>query len=301
MAGSSALPPVRSISLPSRLQPTSVKIEDELDKLKAWQASSVSATEAIGADTIQKGLVGLPELYTRVVELISAPLTQQALIRHQDEKVVEEALDCSVTLLDTCGTARDMLSLMKEHLQHLQSALRRRAAESSIECSIGAYITFKKKAKKDISKCIRALKQMESKTGSFPVLVLDDHLSMVVRLPREVSTIAICVFRSLLLFLSMPVMKSKLGGWSLISKLMPTGLAVHEKRQKMINEVGSVDVALCALYGHVQNNGVKAEFQLVQRKMEILAAGMDSLEAGLDFVFRRLIQYRVSLLTVLTN
>ncbi|KAJ0098128.1 hypothetical protein Patl1_29217 [Pistacia atlantica] len=163
MAGSSAFsdvhPPVRSISLPSRIHPTSVKLESTLNHLKAWQISSTTAP----ADTIQNGLVGLAELFNCIEEFIHSPQTQQALLRHQDGKLVEEALDGSVTLLDTCGTARDILLTMKEHVQTLQSALRRRGGDSSIESHIAAYISFKKKGKKDIAKCLSALKKLECK------------------------------------------------------------------------------------------------------------------------------------------
>ncbi|KAK9265517.1 hypothetical protein L1049_001762 [Liquidambar formosana] len=306
MAGLSAIRgvnlPVRSISLPSRLHPNSLKIEAELNKLKTWESSSASTTAPLGAETIKNGLVQLAGLYNCVEELIHSPLMQQALLQHQPGKVMEEALDESIGLLDVCGNARDLFLMMKEHVQDLQSALRRKGGVSSIESDLQAYICFRKKVKKDIGKCLRALRRTENNFGSFPLLDVNNSLSMVIRMLREVSTITISIFRSLLLSLSMPVMNTKAGGWSLIQKLMPTGLIASERSQKIINEVGSVDFALYALHGRIRKNDTKKiDVQMEQRRLETLDASIKGLEAGLDCLFRRLIQHRVSLLNILTH
>lgn len=302
MACSFVLPPVRSISLPSRLHPTSLKVEAELNKLKIWEASISSTEESLGAETIQVGLVELAELYNCFEELLRSPHTQQAILHHQDGKLLEETLDGSLTLLDTCGCARDMLLKMKEHVQDLQSSFRRRGGDSNMQRDINAYTTFRKKVKKETLKYIRALKREESKFEFLPLLNLDPHLSMVVRVLREVSSITSVIFRFLFLFLSTPSPpRIKLGGYSLISKLMPVGLMVNEKGKRIKNEVGTVDVALCTLHGHARDTNVKDEVQTVQRKLETLAVNINGLESGLDSVFKRLIHYRVSLLNVLTN
>ncbi|KAJ6916538.1 hypothetical protein NC652_019058 [Populus alba x Populus x berolinensis] len=51
--------PVRSISLPSRSHPNSLKIEAQLTKLRAWESS----TNPLSADTIQMSLTKLAELF----------------------------------------------------------------------------------------------------------------------------------------------------------------------------------------------------------------------------------------------
>ncbi|XP_038703317.1 uncharacterized protein LOC119999674 isoform X2 [Tripterygium wilfordii] len=169
--------PVRSISLPSRLHPNFQIIISELNKLKAWESTVPSASE-----TTQLGLVGVAQLYNCLQELIHSPLTQKALHHHQYLNLVEEAFDGSVELLDVCGNARDLFFLMKEHINDLQSALRRKGGSSIIEGNIQAYISFRKKVKKDITKCLKTLKRMET----------------------------------------MPVTKTKASGWSLVSKLLLT-------------------------------------------------------------------------------
>ena len=75
---------LRSISLPSRLHhPHSIKIESELHKLKTWETLLVSPAP-LSAETVRTGLVGLADLYICVEELISSPITQQALLQHQN-------------------------------------------------------------------------------------------------------------------------------------------------------------------------------------------------------------------------
>lgn len=289
--------PVRSISLPARVHPSSIRVEVVLNRNKSIQISSASTVASFGAETIQNGLVGLAKLYTCVEELIHSPLTQQALLRYEDGRLVEQVLDGSVTLLDTCGNARDIVFTMKEHVQSLQSTLRRKRVDSRIDNDIRAYMCFRKKVKKDIGQCFKALKQMESKVDfSSPLLSASDHhLSMVASVLREASAITISIFKSLLFFLSMPTMKTK----SPISRLMPMRLLSSEKGQKIINEVGSVDIALYSLHGHLRNNDAKADVQLAQRMLETLHLSVEGLEHGLDCIFRSLVQNRVSFLNIL--
>ncbi|KAK2656893.1 hypothetical protein Ddye_009945 [Dipteronia dyeriana] len=50
---------------------------------------------------------------------------------------------------------------MKEHVQALNSALRRRKGDSSIQDNITSYICFKKKIKKENKRLISTLKQID--------------------------------------------------------------------------------------------------------------------------------------------
>lgn len=183
-----------------------------MKKLKSNGFSSASST-------IEVGLLSLVELYGHVQDLILSPFTQQALLRHDQGKLVEQALDNSVGLLDTCSTARDLTLRLKEQAHNLQSALRRKGC-SSIESEVGIYMGFRKKVTKDVTRCIKKLNQVEGKSGlmaAATLLDLDPYLVMVIRVLREVYGLTIGVFRSLFMFLSMP---TKASGWLLLSRLV---------------------------------------------------------------------------------
>ncbi|MBA0858945.1 hypothetical protein Goshw_014583 [Gossypium schwendimanii] len=293
--------PVRSISLPSRVHPTCVKLEAALNHLKAWKTSSVStSTAGFSGETIRIGLVDLADLYNCVRETITSPQTQRSLVQYQNGRLVEEALDESVTFLDTCGKARDLLLAMKQHVQTLQSALRRRRGDSSIETQIVAYINFRKTVKKEVAKCLGALKKLERRfVSSSTPLDVDPHLLMVVKVLRETTSITISVFQSLLLFLSVPSMKTRVGGWSKITKLIP--LLSSEREHKVINEVGAVDLAFYSINGQLKNGGGMVEVDMLQRTLKAVGATIDGFETGLDCVFRCLVQNRVTFLNIITH
>lgn len=290
--------PVRSISLPSREHPCSVRIEALLNHLKSFQFSSSVSFEF---KTIQTSLVALSELYDCVEELIASPSTQQALSPTKHGKLVEQALEGSITLLDTCNMARDLLLSMNEHVQTLQSALRRKGGDSSIETNIHSYLCFRKKTKKDIAKCLGGLKRMETKVIASQASDHSHDLSMVDKALRETSSITISIFRSLLKFMAIPAPGAKASGWSLVSKLMRMKSLSSEKEQKIVNLVGNVDVCLHSLMENIQSNDGRAQVQMSQRMLETLNSSNEGLMAGLDCIFRCLVQNRVSLLNILTQ
>lgn len=283
--------PIRSISLPSRLYPNSLRMEAALDNLKAWQMSSLAWPLPLRAEIMQTGLLGLAEMYVSVNELIRSPLTLQG-----HKQLVDEALDEQIGILDLCDTLRDLIIKMKEHVQDLQSALRRKATSSSIKSSIRVYMSFRKKVKYDVSKSLIALKRKENSSEASP--------SMVVRFLRDVSTVTVSLLRSVLLFMTAPVMtKVKPGGWSLISKMTGAGSrSSSEKGEKNVNDVGCVDLALHNLSEHAgKDNDTKLDVRFVLKKLEELARSIEGLEGGLDCVYKRLVRTRVSLLNILAH
>lgn len=299
-----ANPPFRSISLPSREHPCSVRIEALLNHLKSFQFSPPAAYES---EIIQSSLVGLAELYNCVEEFMNSPSTQQALTtaKHAAGKLVERALEGSIALLDSCNMAREILMTMKEHVQTLQSALRRKGCgrDSSIESTVHAYLSFRKKAKKDIAKCLGGLKRIEIAnkvtTASSPPLDLSQDLLNIVKILGETSDITVSVFWSLLKFLSVPTSSAtKAKGWSLISKLVRTRLVPFEKEEsRIVNLAANIDISLQTLLGNMQSN----EVRVAQNMLATLDLSSEGLVAGLDCMFRCLVQNRVSLLNILTQ
>lgn len=292
---------VRSISLPSRLQHPSLhnKIEKELKRLKTtWDVDASS----LQGESIKTGLTGLAELYNSVEELILCPLNQKALQHQHHHHHVEKPLDMSIGLLEVCESAKEMMLLTKEHVLHLQSAFRRNGLEqhsSIINSHIGDYICFRKKARKDISKGLKALKRMERSFKScsqYPLLdgVNDQHLLMVINVLRELSTITISFFKTLLVFMcDVPVLKKR----SFFSRMVSNG---SEREKRVMNEMGDIDVALCSFHRKIGANNNKVDLQIVKRRLGELDGSIRDLEEGLDCLFRCFIQQRVSLLNLLT-
>ncbi|AES95253.2 DUF241 domain protein [Medicago truncatula] len=93
---------VRSNSFPSQSHPSSTRIEQELTKMKTWEATSTSTS-----DSITTGLSFLEDLYISLEDLLNMSSTQKAISHHHGEKFVEELLDGSVKVLDICGITRD--------------------------------------------------------------------------------------------------------------------------------------------------------------------------------------------------
>ncbi|XP_010277265.1 PREDICTED: uncharacterized protein LOC104611765 [Nelumbo nucifera] len=307
MADSTAMPEsryhVRSISLPTRSHPTATCIEEELSKLRALESlSTAQSGSQLKAESICVSLLGLAELHKCIENFLQMPQTQQALLHHQHKRWVEEMIDGSVTLLDIGGAARDILIQMKEIIQDIQSALRRRKLEVLLN-KVTAYISFKKRVKKDVSSCLKTLKRLEEKYVACPLLDYDHDSAMVVRVLREVSSVAISIFWALLSFLSIPVSKPKVGRWNLVSKLMQRGLVACDNEVDVsMNEVESVDVALFALSPcNASKDAAVESSQTAQKRLKDLEVSLESVEEGLDFLFRRLIQTRVSLLNILTH
>ncbi|XP_068645291.1 uncharacterized protein [Aristolochia californica] len=279
---------VRSISLPTR-SPLVATIEEELEKLRCSEAFSPAAS----AVAICSGLCSLGEVYDRVAELLVLPQTQQALAQNKNEKWVEELLDGSVKLVDICDATRNVLLHMKEDGKELNSALRRRKGELSMESKVSNYLSSRKKLRKEIKKRLATLKKTDGKAACSHLPDQKKHLYMVVTFLQQVKSVTISIFHSILSFLFSSPKASK---WSLVSKLMNKGYV--NKGEQNTNEVESVDLALSSLQNHItEMESVKQ----AQKQMELLEVRLDSLEGGLERVFRRLIHTRVSLLNILTQ
>ncbi|KAK6131408.1 hypothetical protein DH2020_034851 [Rehmannia glutinosa] len=258
----------RSISLPSRLHDpiNPSNFEAELRKLK----SCLSKNVAITSETIQSGLLGLAELYNSVDQLQI----------HQDGKSIEDSIDGSDQLLDSCNTIRELVQMIRENVQALQSAFRRKGADSSTQNDINSYFCLRKKMNKCISKSLKTLKNFENKNGS--------NLSLS-EVTIAMFKLTIAMFKCTLVFLSLPAGKS--GGWNLVSRLMIT----KSGDNSVISEVGCVDSALNAL-----RNG-DSNVEMVKKSLQNLDSCIEGIETGLQRLFRQLLQSRVKLLNILTD
>nr|DAD46006.1 TPA_asm: hypothetical protein HUJ06_004236 [Nelumbo nucifera] len=166
-------------------------------------------------------------------------------------------------------------------------------------CKIFNLHFIEENVKKD-ARSLKTLKQLEEKCVACPLLDLDNNSAVVVKVFREVNNVAISIFRALLSFLSTPVSKPKVGKWHLVSKLMHKGVVGCDSQEEILNEVESFDVALLALSRCNSSKDVEVQSsQMAQNRLKDLKVSpIESLEKGLDFLFMRLTETRVSLLNI---
>ncbi|RZC50366.1 hypothetical protein C5167_018796 [Papaver somniferum] len=182
----------------------------------------------------------------------------------EDGKCLDAVLDRSCMLLDVCETIKDVLSMMKQSAQDLQSSIRRKSNE------FDAYMSSRKKVCKVIQKFLSDLKKNTNKNND----LVSDVLT-------EVEATTLAVFESVLSFLSAPKKRS------LVSKL-----TTKNSTQQVVNEVTKVDIAL---------KSKVTEAKEVQKPLAALEINLQELEQGLESVFRCLIKNRVSLLNILNQ
>ncbi|RZC30224.1 hypothetical protein D0Y65_001701 [Glycine soja] len=286
---------VRSNSFPAVSHPSTIRMEEELSNVKTWEATSTSTSTS---KSIGIGLSLLQDLHTCLEGLLNMGSTQKLISNHQGEKCMEELLDGSVRILDICGITRDTMLQIKENVQSLHSALRRRKGDSSIEKIIAQYNFFSNKMKKIAKKLITSLKQMERKFGVSPLLNQDQQLVALVRVIREVIVMNMSIFQSLLSFLTVPASKSKATKWLLVAKLMHKGVTACDENQVNSNELLCVEASLSTLVSEGTN---VAKMQGAHERLEALENAIESIENGLDSVFRRMVKTRACLLNIMTQ
>ncbi|KAH9686020.1 hypothetical protein KPL70_014193 [Citrus sinensis] len=198
-------------------------------------------------------------------------------------KLVDELLNGSLRILDTCSIAQNALLQSKESVQGLQSVLRRRKGdETELKIEIKKYLASRKAVKKTIHKALWNLKGMENKRSAS---INEERVSML----KEVEGVTITAFESLLT-------GSMLSGFSLVSKLIRPKRIACEEDEKDINEFDKVDAALI---GHktIRSGNIFC----LQNQLKELESSIQDLEEGLESLYRRLIKARVSLLNILNN
>ncbi|CAJ2646710.1 unnamed protein product [Trifolium pratense] len=279
---------VRSNSFPSQTHPNSTRIEQELCKIKTWEATSTSTSHSITT-----GLSYLEDLYISLEDLLNMTSTQKAISHNQGDKFVEELMDGSVKILDFCGITRDTMLQIKENVQTLHSSLRRRKGDSCIETSVAEYKFFTKKMKKNVTKLITSLKHMESKFGASSLLNQDQEVVAVIRVLREVIVMNMSIFQSILSFLVGSASKSKATKWMKVSKLMHKRVISCEEG----NELQCVEASLRTILSEGSN---VAKMQATHEKCEALENAIEMIENGLENVFRHLVKTRVCLLNIVT-
>ncbi|KAE9620373.1 hypothetical protein Lalb_Chr01g0002431 [Lupinus albus] len=283
----------RSNSLPSKPHPIILQCNEYLARLEG------ASSDAISSLLLTHKLNGLQDLHNCVEKLVQLPLTQEALIHQSQEKWVEELLDGSLRLLDTCSATKDALIHTKECTRELQSIIRRRrkGGERELIIEVKMFLNSRKVMRKAIFKALENLKGSYANKSSFSISNKDYQTVTSVSLLKEVEVTTFSIFESLLNFISGSA-HSKRISWSLVSKIMQSKRVPYPQGVNE-NEFANVDAALQFLAIKMISNS--NEIDDLQNKLARLGSCIQDLEEGLELLFRLLIKIRVALLNILNH
>ncbi|KAI6700983.1 hypothetical protein NL676_015307 [Syzygium grande] len=199
--------------------------------------------------------------------MLQLPHTCQLIAREHNKDWVEELLNSSLCFLDLSSTAKDVLMQTKEQAQELQSTSRcKRGNEQEM------------------------VKEAENKTPA------------TFRMLRQVELVTVAVFESLFAFIRANKALSKQCVRSLISKLLNSSKRVTcDKEATALSEVEKVDDVLQAFVS--RNNGKSNSVQTedIQNELRQLELTLQDLGEQLEFIARRLIRTRASILNILNH
>ncbi|XP_058782966.1 uncharacterized protein LOC131657604 [Vicia villosa] len=280
----------RSISLPSRPHPLILKCNDHLETLLK------SSNETSSSSLLCHKIDGLRDLIEYVENLIQLPLTQDALIHEKQENWVNNLLDGSLRLLDVCSAAKDSVIHTKECTRELQSIIRRRGGGAEVTAEAKKFLTSRKVVKKAIAK---ALTNLKGNTKNCTMLSTNkDHQTVtLIKLLQDIEVATLSTFQTILQFIS-GATQSKSNKWGSISKLIQSNRVACSQLTDE-SEFAQVDAALQSFL-FTKTRKVEGINDL-QSHLEKTESCIQDLEEGLEFLFRRLIKIRVSLLNTLNN
>lgn len=277
---------VRSISLPSRFHPTSVRIDQEINNLKSWEGCSVTSSNEVCSL-----LAGLEEAYGCADLLVNMQSGYDSL---KNEEWVSDLFDGSVKILDVCSTLRETMLMIKGHVQAIQSALRRKKGDSIIQRNVSEYLSFRKHMTKNSSKMLTVLKQVNQ--VSTRNNLTKNSSKLIIKAVEDVTAVTISVFESLLTSLAASA-NGKANKWSLVYKLM--NKKVVAQQDGVMDELASVDAFICKVSSSEEL--LTSNTQMLLERLEALEVGIGCIEARLECIFRRLVRLRVSLLNMVSS
>ncbi|KAI3516998.1 hypothetical protein L1887_16203 [Cichorium endivia] len=230
----------------------------------------------------------LRDLHDSVNNLLRSPDIKRVLSYHkEDQKWVQKVSESSLKMLDSCGTTKDILTLVKGHIQELQSTFRR-ASLGETEKNLSAYGTQRKELRKQMLKRLNSLKMMKNTTiaGNGHNTPMDDNQLIVANVLKEVRETIIMLLESIMLLMSMPNPSPRT-----TPKLMIkcNGFLAAKGKFTRVNSLSPWE---------------DCDVQTIQNAIERLEAvesAMEDLQVELECIFKRLMRTRVLLLNIQTN
>ncbi|CAI9777942.1 unnamed protein product [Fraxinus pennsylvanica] len=254
---------VRSNSFPSKSHPEIANVEDHICRLRSSEEASFSAS------SICTQMASLRDVHEVINNLIQPPSVQQTFMDQANELI-----DGSLELVDICGIARDVILLMKESIEELESSLRRNRG-------IDTYVNSRKKIEKMVKKCIKNLKTFDQCSTTF--LNKDNNLASML---KEALAIGFSVLKS-----TLTIFASKQKAWSLVSMFS------RSSRVHLHTEEGLYALNINKLRKDMDT--LSAQSVMMQLKESEMI--FQELEENLEAFFRSLVKTRVSLLNVLNH
>ncbi|EOA34137.1 hypothetical protein CARUB_v10021639mg [Capsella rubella] len=224
----------------------------------------------------QNNFEGLRELHDCVNYLLDhCPRTRESLSQQGQEKWTEQVSEASLKMLDICNVSKDVMTLVKHNLQDLQLVLRGNES-SDVNEKIAAYNRYKNNLKKETLKCLNCLKNMKG-SGGRVAMPIEQNLLFVAEVLEEVRRVVVTMVESLFSLGCIPWLEKRSSKGSLSS-------IFTIRSSYLLDDVWD-----------------ETAVQSATTRLEAAEIAIEELEIELEFIFRRLIQTRVSLLNILTN
>ncbi|GMH16337.1 hypothetical protein Nepgr_018178 [Nepenthes gracilis] len=207
--------------------------------------------------------------------------------------MMDEVLRHSLNSSQTYPNA-DLLTQTKEHVQDIQSVLRRRCCGEFVTAvEVVKYVNTRKVAKKTIKKCMHDLNIMLPKRSSQTHKNVSN--SSISALLRDVEAVTAEIFESLLSYMAGEKTKSKKSSRLMVSRPMHQSAA-------SAREFEDVDAALDSLKAEKKQTGINIEqVDQLRRQMMKLESTIEDLDGPLECLFTHIVKARASLLNILSN
>ncbi|XP_078173952.1 uncharacterized protein LOC144567658 [Carex rostrata] len=232
----------RSNSVPIRSHYFVLKLEEELNKLRAYAGSS-SLTYEIMLDAMK----AVGDVYECINDVLCMSSNQNCLSQSQQRRWIDQELEESIKLLDICSTSRENLDAMKCYIQNQESAIRRGESKGT-RSSVKDLSNLVKKACKDVKK--HNSRKNES---------LDGGSLACASVIMEARELTFSLLQSVFSSFTEQTIEQNCSKWSLASKLLYKRSAAY-KREKMdhvldlaslLSNVEGMDSGLECLFRHL--------------------------------------------------
>ncbi|KAI3745735.1 hypothetical protein L6452_08141 [Arctium lappa] len=233
----------------------------------------------------------LRDLHDSANDLLRSPTLKRALSQHhQDQISLQKVSESSLKMLDSCGRTKDILFLVKAHIQELQSTFHRitLSETSSAEKKFSAYHLHRKDLKKQMLKRLKSLKLTKNTTVSTHRYDGDD-LMVVANVLGEVRETIISLVESLMLLMSMPSPNPNPNPKIRKSMNYCNGIIAAKAKLMRVNSLSPWEK--CDVHG----------LRRAIERLEAVESAVEDLEVELECIFKRLIRTRVLLLNILSN